>query len=429
MRVLVLGAAVSGVAAARLAARLGYQVTVYDRNAGALGPLLAEGIATVSGSWFGDLLDGVDLVVTSPGFPERSQPIVETLERRLPLVSEVEFAWSRLERPTVAITGTNGKTTVTSLISEMLVASGVRAKALGNIGTPLSDAVLDPPDVAVVEVSSFQLRFIDRFRPDVAVIINVAPDHLDWHGSFDAYWAAKARIVENQTPDDVVIFDADDEHATRIAARAPGPARRHASSGSSDATVTPSHLVLPGLSIPLESLGVDDQAFRTDLALAGLAAIEMGASTAAVESVAVGFRPGTHRRTVVGSINGVTFVDDSKATNPHAAIAAIRSYRSVVLIAGGLAKELDVAPLAGEPNVRAVIGIGTAGPTLIEAAGDRGRMAHSMEEAVGLAAEVAEAGDTVLLAPGCASFDMFDDYAHRGDAFSEAVATIIGARV
>ena len=429
MRILVLGAAVSGMAAARLARSLGYSVTVYDRNPEPLTPMLAEGIGTVSGAWYGDVLDGVDLVVTSPGFPERSQPIVEALERRLPLVSEVEFAWARLERPTVAVTGTNGKTTVTTVIADMLVASGVRAAALGNIGAALSDAVLDPPDVAVVEVSSFQLRFIDKFRPDVAVVINVAPDHLDWHGSFGAYWAAKARIVENQGPDDVVIFDADEEEAARIGARSPGRRLSFSSSAPADATLGASALSLPGLSIPLSRLQVGDQAFRTDLALAGLAALEMGATPAAIEAVATAFTPGVHRRTLVGSFRGAAFVNDSKATNPHAALAAIRSYPSVVLIAGGLAKGLDVAPLAGEPNLRAVIGIGEAGPGLVAAAGELGRHAESMEEAVSIAADVAEPGDTVLLAPGCASFDMFDDYKHRGDAFSAAVSTIIGARV
>ncbi len=428
MRTLVLGAAVSGLAAARLARDLGHQVTVYDRDSGSLGQMLAEGIGSVAGDWYGDVLDGADLVVTSPGFPERSAPIVETLERRLPLVSELEFGWSHLGCPTVAVTGTNGKTTVTTLIADMLRASGVDAAPLGNIGAAVSAAVGNPPGVAVVEASSFQLRFIDRFRPEVAVVVNVAPDHLDWHGSFDAYWAAKARVVENQTVSDVVIFDADDEGAARIAALTRGRSKGMSSEATAEASITATDLVFPGLTIPLDDLRVGDRAFRSDLALAGMAALEMGAAPAAVRDVATAFTPGPHRRTIVGSRAGVDFVDDSKATNPHAALAAIRAYPSVVLIAGGLAKGLDITPLAGEANVRGVVGIGAAGPDVVAAAGDRGEMASGIEDAVAAAARIARPGDTVLLAPGCASFDMFENYAARGDAFSRAVATIIGGQ-
>jgi UDP-N-acetylmuramoylalanine--D-glutamate ligase len=430
MRVLVLGAAVSGLAAARLARRLGHAVSVYDRDPATAPALLASGFGVVTGAWSRDLLDGIDLVVASPGFPERSLPVTETLERGLPLWSEIEFAWRRLDRPTVAITGTNGKTTTTSLTADMLAASGIDARALGNIGDPLSGAIDDPPAVAVVEVSSFQLRFTEAFRPDVAVVVNVAPDHLDWHGSFAAYLAAKQMIVARQRPDDLCIYDADDEGASRVAARAPGRRQAVSVAGvpAGGAGIADGRLYWPGLRLPLDRLRVADPAFLADVLLAGAAALAAGASVEGVAEVAVRFSPGKHRRTVVGEWAGVTYVDDSKATNPHAAVAAIRAYPSVVLIAGGLAKGLEVGPLAEQPNVRCVVAIGESAPVLLGAAGDRGIAAGSMEEAVRIAASVARPGDVVLLAPGCASFDMFSSYAARGDAFAAAVSTIMEAR-
>jgi UDP-N-acetylmuramoylalanine--D-glutamate ligase len=426
-RLLVLGAAVSGLAAARLGRRLGYSVTIYDERAGSLAEATSEGFATIAGAWDPITLHGIDLVVTSPGIPERSRPIVETLESGVTLWSEIEFAWRHLEGlPLAAVTGTNGKTTVTSLISEMLIASGVDARPLGNIGTPLADAVGTDLQLAVVEVSSFQLHYSDRFRPDVAVVTNVAPDHLDWHGSFDRYLDAKARIVSHQGPTDLLVFCSDDEGARRVAERAPG---RRIGVGSTGVSVDGygvdrrgDRLVLGGRDIRIDRLQVSDDAFLVDLALAAAAAEALGADFEAMLGVIEGFKPSAHRRTVVGVIDGVSFIDDSKATNPHAALAAIRSYPSVVLIAGGLAKGLDVAPLAAEPNVRAVIAIGESAPVLLSAAGDRGVPAVSMTEAVAEACAVAEPGDVVLLAPGCASFDMFDSYGHRGDVFAAEVA-------
>ncbi|MGF1664656.1 MAG: UDP-N-acetylmuramoyl-L-alanine--D-glutamate ligase [Acidimicrobiia bacterium] len=427
MRILVLGAAVSGLAAARLARRLGHSVTIYDERAESLVAAGTEGFSTIAGAWDPITLHGVDLVVTSPGIPERSRPIVETLESGLALWGEIEFAWRQLEGlPVAAITGTNGKTTVTQLIADMLVASGVDARPLGNIGTPLADAVGTDLQVAVVEVSSFQLHYSDRFRPDVAVVTNVAPDHLDWHGSFDRYLEAKARIVANQGGADLLVFCSDDGGARRVAERAPGRRIGVGSSGVSDDGYgidrLAGRMALGGWSIELDRLQVSDDAFLVDLALAAAAAEAIGGDADAIRGVIEGFTPGAHRRTVVGEIDGVRFVDDSKATNPHAALAAIRSYSSVVLIAGGLAKGLDVAPLAVEPNVRAVIAIGEAAPVLLSAAGDRGVSASSMGEAVAEACAVAERGDVILLAPGCASFDMFDSYGHRGDVFAAEVA-------
>ena len=416
MRTLVLGAGVSGRAAARLARRLGHRVTVYDRR-----PVNdVEGAAVVSGEWDPLLLQGIDLVVASPGFGERSAPITDAIESGVEVVAEVEFAWREMAAPTVAVTGTNGKTTVTAMIADMLGASGLRAPALGNIGTPVSDSAFEPLDVLVLEMSSFQLRFIDRFHPAVAVITNVAEDHLDWHGSVAGYRAAKARIVENQTSQDIVVYDALDLGAVEVASRSSATPVGVSVDGSGPVGVVGERLCWDGLAVPLKTLQVADPIYYTDMALAGAAALAMGAEPSAVESVVQTFVPGEHRRRVVFEERGVRWVDDSKATNPHAALASIASFDSVILIAGGLAKGLDVAPLATADGVKTVIAIGESAPVLLRAAGDRGRSAASMREAVAIAREIARPGDVVLLAPGCASYDMFDSYGARGNAFAAA---------
>ncbi|HEX2154368.1 MAG TPA: UDP-N-acetylmuramoyl-L-alanine--D-glutamate ligase [Acidimicrobiia bacterium] len=427
MRLLVLGAGVSGLAASTLARRQGHSVTIYDDGRPEAAPLLEIGVGLVSGGWDAGLLDGIDLVVASPGFPERSLPVVETLESGVPVWSEVEFAWRAIAgRPVVAVTGTNGKTTVTTLTTEILRASGIGAVAAGNIGTPLSAVVDDAWDVAVIEVSSFQLRFIDRFHPGAAAILNIAEDHLDWHGSVQAYAAAKARIFERQDADDLLVYDADDPGAASAAGRAvselhPVSGSRRPEGGSG---VEGGSLHLPGTSIPLSDLGSSDPAHLVDMAISAVLSSSQGAEPDALERVLKGFRPGAHRRSLVSTVDGVAYVDDSKATNTHAALAAIAAYPSVVLIAGGLAKGLDLTPLAAAANVVALIGIGSVGPELAAAAGERGHVAATMDEAVALAASLARPGDTVLLAPGGASFDQFQSYAERGEIFVSAVGRL-----
>lgn len=427
MRLLVLGAGVSGMAVCRLARAQGHSVTIYDESPVEPGRIIGMGAGVVTGAWDAGLLDGVDLVVASPGFPERSLPIVETLESGVPVWSEIEYSWRALGgRPVVAVTGTNGKTTVTALCARMLEESGIRAVAVGNIGTPLADVADGDWEVAVVEVSSFQLRFVDRFHPVAAALLNVAEDHLDWHGTPQAYAAAKARIFERQGEDDLLVYDADDDGASDLVRSARSVlhpvSASHLPEGGSG--VEGGRLHLPGFSVPLEDLGSADPAHIVDMAAAAVLALDRGAVPEGVESVLRSFRPGSHRRQVVATIGGVDYVDDSKATNPHAALAAIAAYPSVVLIAGGLAKGLDLRPLARAANVKAVVGIGTAGPDLVAEAGERGHLAGTLDEAVRVASRLAEPGDTVLLAPGAASFDQFQSYAARGEAFAEAVARL-----
>jgi UDP-N-acetylmuramoylalanine--D-glutamate ligase len=424
MRVLIIGTAVSGTAAALLARRMGHSVTAYDRRAGAGSSLIGEGVAVVTGRWDPDLLAGIDLVVTSPGVPARAAPITDAHEAGVPVWGEIEFAFRHLDRPLLAVTGTNGKTTVVEAATAMLEESGLAAVAVGNIGTPLSSVVGAPYDVLVAEVSSFQLEFTETFHPPTAVLLNLAPDHLDWHPSYHAYAAAKARIFANQEAEDLLVFDADDPGVQPLVANA--RPRRHPVSGRSrppgGSGPSAGVLRLPGAEIPLADLTSRDPSLVVDLAAAAVSALDRGARPEAVAAVCRRFRPGSHRRAEVAVIDGVTYVDDSKATNPHAALAAIGSYPSVVLIAGGLSKGLDVTPLARAPEVHHLVAIGEAAPVLVEAAGPgRATAASSIEEAVAIASRVARPGDTVLLAPGCASFDMFESYAARGEAFAAAV--------
>jgi UDP-N-acetylmuramoylalanine--D-glutamate ligase len=425
-RLLVLGAGISGRAAGRLARSRGMSVTLFSD---ADSPeAREEGFSLATGQWDPVLLTGVDLVVASPGFAERSLPVVESLESGLPVWSEIEFAWHHLTKPVAAVTGTNGKTTVTEATSAMLTASGLDAPATGNIGMPLSDFVDEPADTLVVEVSSFQLRFIESFHPIAAAITNIAADHLDWHGSESAYRNAKSRIFLNQSEDDLLVFDADDPGAASVAASAPGElfpvSGTHLPQGGGG--VSGGVLVIGEVSIDVDDLISPDPIHLVDLAISAALALRMGGSAEGVTNAALSYAPGRHRRETVLIRDGVRWVDDSKATNPHSAIASIRSHDSVVLIGGGLAKGLDLAPIAREPNLKAVIGIGEDGAALVEAAGERGHLAGTMEVAVALATEIATPGDTVLLAPGCASFDQFGSYAERGERFAALVGATTG---
>lgn len=426
-RLLILGAGISGLAAARLATKEGETVTLYDRQPSAEAASMGYGMAV--GDWDPVLLEGADLVVTSPGFSERSAPIIDAVEAGVPIWSEIEYAWRHLRSPVIAVTGTNGKTSVTEAASAMLDASGLDAPATGNIGAPLSDFASDPYDVVVVEVSSFQLRFIDEFHPTSAGITNVAVDHLDWHGSAQAYREAKARVFENQTSTDLLVYDWDDPGASLLARRS--PSRLFPISGTGfpqgGGGVQGRSLVVGDVHIDLADLTTEDPTHVANVAMAAALALPMGASPEGVAAGASAFSPGAHRRSLVLESGGVAWVDDSKATNPHAAVASMRAHRSVVLIAGGRSKGLDPTPLAEEKSLKLLIGIGEAGPILVEAAGEKGRLARSLDVAVEMAAQVATAGDTVLLAPGCASFDQFESYTERGERFAELVRKRVGS--
>ncbi|MDQ3945332.1 MAG: UDP-N-acetylmuramoyl-L-alanine--D-glutamate ligase, partial [Actinomycetota bacterium] len=352
-RVLVVGLGLTGEAVARRAVTGGTVTVIEDRpdgpgvaeRAARLEALGVKVVGAPGAEELARLVKAAELVVPSPGIPE-AHPVYGLAERAgIPILSEIELAATAARErslPLVAVTGTNGKTTVTTLIAEILTASGMNALAAGNIGRPLIDAVHDAVDVVVAEVSSFQLRFTRHFRPRVAVFLNAAHDHLDWHPSFDAYVAAKAKIFANQADDDLLVYNLDDEAVARAAEAA--PARRLGFSLTQP-------LVVPVTDLPRRAPHDVANALA-----ASAAALDLGAPAEAVALVLRSFAGLPHRTTPVGQTRGVTFVDDSKASNPHAALAAISGCDPVVLVAGGRNKGLDLSVLASQAGrIRAVV--------------------------------------------------------------------------
>jgi UDP-N-acetylmuramoylalanine--D-glutamate ligase len=371
-------------------------------------------------------------VVPSPGVPARHPVFAAAAAAGVEVVGDVELAagWARV--PIVAVTGTNGKTTVTTWVAAMLSASGRRARACGNIGHPAAAAVGEPGvDVLVMEVSSFQLALTRTFRPRVAVWLNFAADHVDAHGSLEAYAAAKARVWANQAGDDVAVVNADDPVVADAARRAPARVVTFGTTGA-DATVADGRLVGPG-GVELVAVADLPRALPHDVAnalAAAAAALEAGAAVEAVRSVLRDPPRLPHRVELVGEAGGVRWYDDSKATNPHATLAAVAGFGSVVLLAGGRNKGLDLSALAAAAGrLRAVVAIGESAGEVEAAFRDSGvpvRRAASMDDAVAAAAALARPGDAVLLSPACASFDRYRDYAERGDDFARAVRAHLG---
>ncbi|HET7482503.1 MAG TPA: UDP-N-acetylmuramoyl-L-alanine--D-glutamate ligase, partial [Actinomycetota bacterium] len=378
----------------------------------------------------------LDLAVASPGIPPAAPVLAETMSRGVEIISEIELAYQLARCRFAAVTGTNGKTTTTALLASILEEAGVPTAAAGNIGWPLIDAISEVPEggVIAVEVSSFQLWGIRSFRPEVAVLLNIAEDHTDWHGSVDAYVAAKARITENQTSADHLLVNADDDRCVAIG-------------GASAATVTsftatranPAGIGVDGGAIVVDGepiVAVDDVPLGgipglEDAAAAIGAAVKLDVDPRAIARAVKAFRPMGHRFEVVARADDITYIDDSKATNPHATLAALRGLSDVVLIAGGRSKGMDLSVLTGAvPPVTAVVAIGEAHAE-VESVFARlvpVERADSMEEAVRLAAKHAGPGGSVLLSPACASLDMYESYAARGEDFARAVRELLGAR-
>jgi UDP-N-acetylmuramoylalanine--D-glutamate ligase len=379
------------------------------------------------------LVAHASVVVPSPGVPVSHPVYALAVAAGVAVHSEIELAHRLLAtratpRPCLAaITGTNGKTTVTALAAAMLQASGRKAVTGGNIGRPLMDAVTAPADVVVAEVSSFQLEYTERFRPAVSCWLNLAPDHLDWHPDLDHYARAKARIWANQGPGDVVVFNRDDPVVAAATAQVPTGVRLvdFGSDGAAWAVEDGQITDPSGRGI----LAVTDLPRRLphDLAnslAAAAVATACGATPEGVRAALVDTPAPPHRVQLVARDGGIEWYDDSKATTPAAVLAAVAGFTSVVLIAGGRNKGLDLDVLAsGAPPVRAVVAIGESAPAL--AAAFDGvvplRRAGSMEEAVDAAADLARPGDAVILSPGCASFDWYPSYVARGEHFTALV--------
>ena len=471
-RVLVAGARVTGRAIVAALSDWGVRLTVCDDDVDAARALAGAEALTPgeAAARAGDF----DLVVTSPGFPPTVPVLAAAAAAGVPIWGDVELAW-RLDagghagapRQWLVVTGTNGKTTTTSMLHDMLVADGRRAVLCGNIGEPVLDVLDRPADVLAVEVSSFQLFWAPSLRPAAGAVLNVAEDHLDWHGSFAAYAAAKARALQGR----VAVAGVDDPPAAALLAESAAPVKAGFRLGEP----------APG-ELGVRDGELIDRAFADELTLAPAAAIPVagpvgvldalgaaalaravGVSAGAIGTALRGFRVGQHRSEQVGEVGGVRYVDDSKATNPHAAQASILAYPRVVWIAGGLLKGAHVEEavarvadrLAGVvligrdraafaealsrhapdvPVIQVVTGedavvhetdgsIVTGETRVIEASGaDLGRQV--MAGAVAAAATLARPGDTVLLAPAGASFDQFAGYADRGEAFAAAVRAI-----
>ncbi len=481
-RVCVAGLGVSGPPAARVLAGLGAIVTAVDSRDDAerqrlAAALAGDGVAVRLGKSAATTLPaGTDLVVTSPGWQPAAPLLVTAAAAGVEVMGDVELAW-RL-RPGLpdgsrqrwlAVTGTNGKTTTVRMLALILTAAGYRAVEAGNVGTSLAEVVTrpEPYEVVAVELSSFQLHWSSTIVPFAAAVLNVAAHHLDWHGSIEAYAADKAKIFARGT---IAIGNADDERSaamTRAAARAPGPGwsgRLRAAMfrlgepgpfelGVSDGFLTDRAFARPGQPgerlAPVSDLLAGQDAARppaphviADALAAAALARAYGAPPAAVSAGLRAFRPDPHRIALVGSVGGVDYVDDSKATNPHAAAASLTAYDPVVWVAGGQLKGAagDLDGLVGSAAGR------LRGAVLFGA--DRGQIAAAlarhaprvpvievsgtdtgaMDIVVKAAAELAEPGDTVLLAPAAQSFDMFRDYPARGEAFAAAVTRLADAR-
>ena len=429
-RVLIVGLGSSGIAGARLATADGSEVWATDlRSEAELGTELAAlggDVRTFLGGHPEDCLDGVGLIVVSPGIPADAPLLESARSRRIEITTEIEFAWRhRPHAALVAVTGSNGKSTVTELTARMLIEAGRSTVAGGNLGTPASQLVLDGGwDCWVLEVSSFQSELLTEMAPEVAVFLNLSQDHLERHPDLENYFAAKEQLFAFQTDADTAVLNADDPMvaATRTAARK----RCFSISGPADAALEGDELVLDGEPIMCSSRmrlsGIHNVA---NALAAALAAAALGAPPAAMAKALDTFDGLQHRHRTVHTEDGVRWIDDSKATNVGATLAALRGYpdNSLHLILGGQAKGQDFEVLADEVRraVTRLYIIGEDGPAIAEALAGTAATENceTLAEAVRRARHHAASGEWVLLAPACASFDQFTNYGERGDRFTD----------
>lgn len=438
-RVTVVGAARSGVAAAELLARRGARVTLSDAGdaiaATDMERLTRAGVALELGGHTAPTFNNADLIVLSPGVPPELAVVADAKAAGIPVVGEVELAFRWLKGRVIAITGTKGKSTTTTLTGRMLEQAGFTVAVGGNIGQPVSAHVDDSTreTLHVIEVSSFQLEQIERFRPWIAVMLNFSPDHLDRHHTLEAYARAKSRVFENQESDDFAVVNADDESALGLARAARSERRLFSRRGSiengtviQDDWIVGRHGHAMDRLVPLGSIQLLGDHLVDDVMAAATVARIVGADSAAMTAAVRGFSGLEHAMELVTEFEGVRFVNDSKATNVEAAVRSVESFQSgVVAIIGGRFKGGDLRLLRGPigGRAKAVVAIGEAKPLVREALQDVIDVhdAGTMDDAVARAFELAKPSGVVLLAPACASFDMFRDYAERGRRFKEAV--------
>jgi UDP-N-acetylmuramoylalanine--D-glutamate ligase len=442
-RVLVVGLGKSGVASALFLKAKGAHVTVSDAKSEdqlseSIPVLLDAGIAVETGGHGERTFHGQDLIVVSPGVPVDAPPLVQARALGETVIGEIELAAQFFPGTIIAITGSNGKTTTTTLAGEIIAAGGFRTIVGGNIGTPAISLVeaATPDTIAVLEVSSFQLETIQTFRPKVAVVLNVTPDHLDRHGTFEAYVDAKARIFENQGESDFAVLNADDATCVALAART----RAKVFWFSRNKEVNQGACARDGQIIFRDSKTQNEIMPISDLPLRGahnlenvLAAIcvgtVMGCKPEAMRRAVRDFKAVEHRLEFVATIGGVEYYNDSKATNVDATIKALESFpANIHIILGGKDKGSDYSVLKDLLRQRAkrVYTIGAAAEKIESQVGDSAEIVHAetLDVAVKRIASAAEAGDIVLLAPACASFDQFQNYEERGRVFKQLVQAL-----
>jgi UDP-N-acetylmuramoylalanine--D-glutamate ligase len=442
----ILGAARSGLAVAALLKEQGALVFVSDQAPAdkmqqAAAELDRMGVPYELGSNTRRVLDA-DILVLSPGVPSSAQPVREALAKGLRVVSELEVGSWFCQAPIVGVTGTNGKTTTTTLIGEIFADAGRPAIIAGNIGTAFSleTRKAEPDSVAILEVSSFQLDHIASFRPRVSVILNITPDHLDrYEHSFEKYIASKCRIFENQRDGDVLIYNWDDDVTRREVERLANPG----------ITRLPFSIIRPleagawveggdlltmvygtrSRIVPVMKIGIKGSHNLYNAMAASLVAQAMGIPPASITSTLMSFQGVEHRLEFVRELDGVRYVNDSKATNIDSVWYALQSFDApIVILLGGRDKGNDYSRLRDlmKKHVRAVVAIGESADKVVQAFGSdfTVRKAATMEEAVDASRELARSGDVVLLSPACASFDWFENYEHRGRVFKELVKNL-----
>lgn len=442
MCVAVMGLGITGQAAVRYCLECGANVVVSDSREPerfqreASGFLEDHDVQWEAGGHTFEFMRQADLVIISPGISEENEVVVELRESGIQIAGELAVAAPLFDIPVVAVTGTNGKTTVTSLIGEICKTAGKKVFVGGNIGTPLFDYLRESEkaDVAVLEVSSFQLMQAGDFAPDVSVLLNITPDHIDRHKDIDGYAAAKMRIFSNQTAENIAVICADDHECMKRVASIECEVQTFGKHAGSLAQID-------GLQVAVNrdtsttSYSFNGTALATSIGvLNGAAAIlaceGLGIAQSKIQQAIAAFQPPPHRMQVVGELAGVTYINDSKATNTGAVIAALEHMESkAILIAGGRDKGEDYSLLcnAVRAKAREVIVIGEAAEAISLSLKDSTvvKSASSLEAAVELAKNDALPGDTVLLSPACASFDMFKSYGHRGEVFTNAFKALI----
>lgn len=447
--IIIIGLGKSGMASAAFALGQGAQVAVYDSADLAFNRSLEElaqsGAQVVLGAMpEQEVLDAADIIILSPGVPHDKHEFMQAAAAGTEITGELEFAARFIHTPIIGITGTNGKTTTTELCASMLKAAGYKVFTGGNIGTPLIEYAMtdQTADVCVVEVSSFQLDTSRLFRPQIAVILNVTPDHLDrYAGDLKRYGFSKMRIFANQAPGDFAILNIDDAflrgYKRVLSAQTLwfGDLAKHAGTKHRYGAQLPAQDIMR-LEINRQLFELDTSQFkligphnRENLAAAALAALAFGADVASIEKALAAFAISPHRLALVAKKNGVRFIDDSKATNIDAVARALDCVESrCVLIMGGLDKGCDFTALRPgiKDKVRAIVAIGAAQQKIVDEFSGLTRVetAASMQAAVQKAYALAKPDDSVLLSPACASFDMFESYAQRGNEFIKAVEAL-----